>query len=174
MNTSLQNLLNQLNENFKIPEQQYSSQEELDELLDEENTTSNLDGGEGQPNTPYAFRKKVKNPKDLSYTQSVNPTERFYRKWEVVFNDLQNSLNEVSYKDYKSDSTRNERQKINGHIIEINKKLREVEQMINHASKLKLETGSDQTVFWKGTLGNFLKIKERLNRLSNKITEFNS
>jgi hypothetical protein len=52
--------------------------------------------------------------------------------------------------------------------------LREVEQMINHAGKLKMESGADQTVFWKGTLGNFQKIKERLNRLSNKIVEMNS
>lgn len=168
MNSSLQNILDRLGESYNIPEDC-----EIDNL-EEENTTSNLDGGQGQPNTPFAFTKKVQTTTDISYSEPVHPTEKFYKKIDDSYIRLQKRIDELNYNDYRSDQTKTERQKINSNIIEINKKLREVETMLNHASKLKLETGSDQTVFWKGTLGNFLKIKERLNRLSTKITEMNS
>jgi hypothetical protein len=146
MNTSLLNLLDRLNENM--------------------NTTSD---GE-VVNTPYAFSKKVQDPDDDAFSEDVPETDLFFKKMEESLLKIQ-KLTELNYKDYKSDGSRTERQKINSNILEINKKLREVEQMIGHASKLKLETGANQDVFWKGTLSSFLKIKERLNRLSNKIVE---
>lgn len=146
MNTSLLNLLDRLDENM--------------------NTTSD---GE-VVDTPYAFSKKIQDPDDDAFSEDVPETDLFFKKMEESLLKIQ-KLTELNYKDYKSDGSRTERQKINSNILEINKKLREVEQMIGHASKLKLETGADQSVFWKGTLGNFLKIKERLNRLSNKIVE---
>lgn len=173
MNNSLRNMLQQLNEAYEIPIQE-DCNDDLDELFEEENTTSNLDGGEGQSNTPFAFSKKVNDPKDVAYPKKVNSTERFYKKMEEVCNRLNSRVDEINYNDYRNDPNRTQKQKINFNILEINKKLREVEQMITHASKLKTETGTGQDVFWKGTIGNFLKIKERLNRLSNKIVEFSS
>jgi hypothetical protein len=83
-------------------------------------------------------------------------------------------LVEVTYSDYKNDNNSSTRQKINNHINEINKRLREVEQMITHASKLKTESGSDQRVFWKGTVSKFQQIDQRLTRLSTKIREINT
>lgn len=114
--------------------------------------------------TPYAFSKKVEEPDDAAYSEPVDSTERFYKK-------IEERINEIAYSDFKKDSTKNERQKINNHILEINKKLREVEQMITHAHKLKNESGQDSGVFWKRTQGSFIKIKERLNRLTSKIVE---
>lgn len=128
--------------------------------IDEDNTTGSGEAFE----TPFAFGKKVKRPNDASYSKEVDETHNFFKKFE-------SKINEIAYNDYKKDETRNEKQKINANIIEMNKKLREVEQMINHASKLKLETGQDQGVFWKGTINSFVKIKERLNRLTNKLVE---
>ena len=168
MNSSLKDLLDRLHETYHIPEE-YDCNDS--EQLEEENVSSNVIG----PDTPFAFSKDVEDPRDVSYSEPV--VESFYQKMDDIYNRIQKkvrNLNELNYNDYKQDNTRTERQKINSNIIEINKKLREVEVMLNHASKLKLETGSNQTVFWKGTLGNFLKIKERLTRLSNKITEINS
>ena len=169
MNT-LKNLIDRLHEQYDIPDDLCDENVQCDDL--DENTTSNLDGGMGQPQTPYAFRKKEKQVDDVSY--SVPVTEHFFKKLSDTYIKLHEriqDLNEVSYNDYKVDDSKTERQKINSNILEINKKLREVEQMLNHAQKLKLETGSDQTVFWKGTRGSFLKIKERLTRLNNKIVE---
>lgn len=93
-------------------------------------------------------------------------TEQWVKRIEIL-------AQEANYNDFKNDPNTNPKQKINSHILEINKRLREVEQMITHASKLKTETGADQSVFWKGTLGSFKKIDERLLRLSSKIRELN-
>lgn len=129
--------------------------------LEEDNTTSNIE----PLDTPFAFRKKERKTfDDEVYSDKVHSTERFFKKIDEV-------ISEISYSDFKSDGTKNEKQKINDNIISMNRKLREVEQMINHASKLKNETGKDQTVFWKGTLNSFIKIKERLNRLTTKLIE---
>lgn len=166
MNSSLFYLLEHLREDFDLPEE-----------VNEENTTSNLDGGLGQPQTPFAFRKDEKDPDDDSYSEPVHETDILFKKFESNYKKMSAkiaALNEVNYKDFKADDSKTERQKINSNVLEISKKLREVEQMINHARKLKTESGADQNVFWKGTLSSFLQIKERLNRLSNKITEMNS
>jgi len=120
--------------------------------IEEDNVSSNIP----PVDTPYAFRKKVKDPDDVSYSEPVEATERFFKK-------MQETIAELNYKDFKNDDTKNEKQKINNSILEINKKLREVEQMVNHAARLKMETGQDESVFWKGTARSFVKIKERLN-----------
>lgn len=142
------------------------------EQIDELNQTSS---GE-VVDTPFAFSKRVNDPDDAAYSEPVDETDLYFKKMDEFYQRIHDVtlLRELSYKDYKGDQNQTERQKINNNIKLINGKLREVEQMINHASKLKMESGATQSVFWKGTLGNFQKIKERLNRLSNKIVEMNS
>tara|TARA_R110000868_G_scaffold12456_32_gene59658 strand:+ start:297 stop:791 length:495 start_codon:yes stop_codon:yes gene_type:complete len=164
MNSSLKDILEKLDSNYEFP-------------IEEENTTSNLDGGQGQPSTPYAFTDKEEEPDDAAYSEPVQETDRFYKKIEDIYHRINlrvESLSEARYSDYVSDDTQTQTQKINNHVLEINKKLREVEQMITHASRLKSESGSNQGVFWKKTVGSFIKIKERLNRLSSKIVEMGS
>ena len=108
------------------------------------------------------------------YVKKVQHTDKFLKTWEAIDRSIAKIVSEASYGDFKDDSSRTTRQKINTSIIEINRKLREVDQMITHASKLKLESGADQSVFWKGTLKNFQKIDERLLKLSTKIREINT
>lgn len=161
MNSSLKSLIQQLNENFNLEE------EDCDEIeLDEDNSGNS--GGEYM--TPNAFSKKVQDPDDVSYSKKVDSTDRFFKKIEETIQ----RLDEANYEDYRNDDSKSERQKINGNIIEINRKLREVEQMIGHASKLKLETGAGSDIYWKNTERSFLKIKERLVRLTSKIVEISS
>ena len=186
MNNSLKTLFQQLSENFNIPEQIVQDEEdpfledcdyeEIDEdSLWEDN--NGLSGGEYM--TPNAFRVKSqgqteKDIDDPSYSEDVPSTDRFFKKIDDIYNRTNEKvqrLNELSYQNYKEDDSSTERQKINKNILEINKKLREVEQMISHASKLKLETGAGSDVYWKGTAKSFLKIKERLTRLTGKIVE---
>lgn len=159
MNSLYKNLIQQLNENFNIDEE---CDDEIEEISEDNSGNS---GGEYM--TPNAFSKKVKSPDDASYSKKPPTTERFYKKIEETID----KLSEVNYNDYKNDDTKSERQKINGNIIEINRKLREVEQMISHASRLKVESGSGSDIYWKQTGRSFLKIKERLNRLTSKIVE---
>ena len=117
--------------------------------VNEDNTTSNLDGGLGQPKTPFAFRKKVKKPSDPIY-----------------------DVNEVAYKDWVSDESSTSKQKINKEISEVSKKLFEIDRMITRATKLKTEIGSEN-IFWKDTYSKFNKINERLLKISSKLREFN-
>jgi len=162
MNSSLRNLISQLNENFNLEE------EDCDDEMELEEDNSGNSGGEYM--TPNAFSKKVIEPDDASYSKKVDSTDRFYKKIEESIN----RIDEANYNDFRNDDSKSERQKINGNIIEINRKLREVEQMISHASKLKLETGQGSDIYWKQTGKSFLKIKERLVRLTSKIVEISS
>jgi hypothetical protein len=124
--------------------------------VNEDNTTSNLDGGLGQPRTPFAFRKKVKKPNDDIYTESRSA-----------------GILEVAYKDWASDDSLSNKQKINKEISEVSKKLFEIDRMITRTSKFKNEIGADSTIFWKETCSKFNKINERLLKISSKLREFN-
>ena len=171
MSSDIRRLMEEINQSRLMTKQDLDEFLEEDDDCVEENVTSNIDGGEGQPKTPFAFRKDEKDPKTKSYgwESKVPKTNLYFQKIQDIYNRL--SLNELSYSDFRNDDSLSERQKINTNILEIGKKLREVEQMVNHASKLKLESGADQSVFWKGTISKFTKINERLLRLSSKIRE---
>lgn len=78
-NANIKNLLSRLDEQFKRAD---AFEEDNEEEISEENTTSNLDGGAGQIQSPYAFAKKAKYPKDGAYTKKVEPTDRFFKQWE--------------------------------------------------------------------------------------------
>ncbi len=84
---------------------------------------------------------------------------------------LQN-ITEITYKDYSSDDSKNLKAKLNDNIKEIYKSLRLSEQLIDHALKLKQETGSTQKYFYKDTFNKFSKISERLVKLQSKVKEF--
>lgn len=140
--------------------------------IEEDNVTSNIDGGLGQPKTPFSFTDKEDvDVDDFGWEKKVKESDYYFKKINELYN---RTLQEISYNQFKSDDSKNYKQKINSNIIEIGRKLREVEQMIDHATKLKVETGADQTIFWKPTISKFNKINERLIRLSNKIREMNS
>ena len=122
------------------------------------------------------LKKRLKIPimHDDQHGTAIISSAALLNALEIVDKKIEEAIvriDEINYKSFKEDDSQSERQKINNNIIEINRKLREVEQMIGHASKLKLETGSGQDVYWKRTAQSFLKIRERLNRLSSKIVE---
>lgn len=86
-------------------------------------------------------------------------------------NKFKDILNELSYKDYVEDDSTTFKQKINNNINEINKMCSQIETLLRHASKLKSETNSDQSIFWKSSVSKFGKIGERLNRIHHKTLE---
>jgi hypothetical protein len=81
-------------------------------------------------------------------------------------------ITEITYKDYSRDDSKNLKDKLNDNIKEIYKSLRQSEQLIDHALKLKQETGSTQRHFYKDTFTKFSKIGERLVKLQSKVKEF--
>ena len=92
----------------------------------------------------------------------------------IKLRTLHKNLHEASYTDFRDDDSISNKKKINTSISEINKKLREVEVMITHASRLKGETNSDQSIFWTTTTSKFQRIGERLLKVASKIREINT
>jgi outer membrane murein-binding lipoprotein Lpp len=80
-------------------------------------------------------------------------------------------LTEIKYADFKTDSSVTTKQKINNNISEVNRLLAQVEQLITHAGKLKIETSADQSIFYKNTFKRFNQVSEKMNRLQAKIRE---
>jgi hypothetical protein len=157
-----------------------------DDDLEEANTTSNLDGGMGQPRIPHAFQRtspsasdKAKEKKNATsstgYDLATRTNKYFAKRNEMLSraDKVVNRIEEVRYKDYATDPTMSAKQKINASITEVNRRMYEIERMVDHASRLKTEVGIED-VFWKSTRGKFTKMSERMLRIGNKLREFNS
>tara|TARA_R110001592_G_scaffold215695_1_gene469076 strand:+ start:422 stop:958 length:537 start_codon:yes stop_codon:yes gene_type:complete len=135
--------------------------------IEEANVTGNLDGGEGPPRTPKAFKKKKK--KDIEES-SERQIESVYKKMMATMEELQ----EVSYRDYKKDPTSTPQQKVNRGIMEVNRMLSEMEKIVTNNLRLKTETGMQSGHFWKATGKRFAKINERMLRVAHRLKELSS
>ena len=125
-----------------------------EEDLDEASTTANVAGYE----TPMAFSGKRK--KD----NATNSTG--YKMVGEIYNQ--------NYPKFKKDETKNSKQKVNGAIKEINRRLFEIERIIGRAAKLKKEAGVSSDRYWKSTKPRMNKIAERLLKVSHKLREIAS
>jgi len=148
-----------------------------DEELDEANVTSNLDGGQGPPRTPYAFSKNkdeddldTKGSKNMGYTKAKK-TNKHRIALEALETKLENQINEISYKEFKKDDSRKQYQKVNDSIKKMNRMMYEMERVVNQNIKLKNEAGVNNGQYWKSTQKRLVKISERLKLVSNKIKE---
>ena len=131
-----------------------------EEELEEASTTANVPGYQ----TPYAFTgddEESKKKKEKNATTSTG-----YKMVKEIYNQ--------NYKAFKKDDTKNSRQKVNGAIKEINKRLFEIERIIGRASKLKKEDGVSSDNYWKSTKPRMTKIAERLLKVSQKLREIAS
>jgi hypothetical protein len=127
-----------------------------EEELEEASVTSNVAGYE----TPNAFGSDKKKEKENA-TNSTGYT---------IVKELYNQ----NYPSFKKDETKNSRQKVNGAIKEINRKLFEIERIIGRAAKLKTEDGISSDNYWKSTKPRMTKIAERLMKVSHKLREIAS
>jgi hypothetical protein len=171
--------MNQLENDINDKLRQLLEMEELEEM----NVTGNLDGGEGPPKTPGAFKKsdgtddedepdhdavevfdykKTKNPK-------LNTESSMYKKMIS-----QMHITEGTYRDYKADDSMSNKQKVNKAISEINRKLYEVEHIMRQNVKLKTEAGVDNGQYWKSTKSKLGKISERLLRVAKSFRDLSS
>ena len=80
----------------------------------------------------------------------------------------------LNYNKFKKDDSKNSRQKVNGAVKEINRKLFEIERIIGRATKLKKEAGVSRDNYWKSTSPRMKKIAERLLKVSHKLRELSS
>lgn len=164
-------LMEQLESKFE----KFESEEEIEEA----NVTGNMDGGAGPIKTPAAFAKSededdldTDHIEVLGYKKSKKSKQNF----ESVKNletKLENLI-EATYRAYKKDESMSSKKKVNLAIKEINRKLYEVEKLVNQNTKLKTEMGIDQGQFWESTKVRFGKISERMLKISRKIKELGS
>ena len=149
--------------------------EELEEL-DEISTAD----GAGPYDTPFAFTGKSKKNKDKRKKIAKQAGYMIAKKIKksramgessMKHSEIIKEIFGLNYKDFKKDESKNSRQKVNGCIKEINKKLFEVERIIGRASKLKTEDGVSSDNYWKSTKPRMSKIAERLIKVSHKLRE---
>jgi hypothetical protein len=124
---------------------------ENEEEMDEATVTGNVDGYK----TPHAFsskdgeKKKNKRMADIvGYTQVNEATNRFHQL-------------------RKDEGTPN--QKIGKGIREMRKQIQEIEKFVEWYSKIKTESDLDSSQYWKRTQKHLNVIRERLNKISQKI-----
>lgn len=148
--------------------------------IEESNVTGNMDGGAGPIKTPKAFVKdgdedKLDNDhiEVLGYKKSkksnMNTT-----KMESLERKLEKKINEISYKEYKSDDSRHDYQKVNDSIKKINRMMFEMERIINQSAKLKNEAGVHNGQYWKSTQNRFGKISERMLKVARTLKELSA
>ena len=124
--------------------------------LAEASVTGNIDGGEGPPKTPYAFRGKRKKYKDKENKISTNSTG--YTK-----------VNEGKYHDYRNDESLTPKQKIGRSMREVRDGLNHLEKLVKMNVRLKNELSVNSDSYWKNTHKALHKISERLVKLANKV-----
>jgi hypothetical protein len=127
-----------------------------EDLMAEMSTTANVAGY----NTPRAFKKTDGTDEDEttddSFVDKINQSTGYKRVNENRYNQLR-----------KEDSTPN--QKIGVGLRNVRKQLSEIEKFIEWYSKIKTESGLEKAGYWKRTHRNLNGIKERLNKITEKI-----
>jgi hypothetical protein len=137
--------------------------------IEEANVTANLDGGEGPVKTPGAFGDIDDDTTEQAGYKKVTETKSTYAK---MMNQLH--INEASYKEYKRDDSMNSKQKVNNAIKEINRKLFDIEKLVNQNVKLKQEMGVDNGQYWKSTKARLGKISERILKVAHKFRDLSA
>jgi hypothetical protein len=127
-----------------------------EDLMAEMSATANVAGY----NTPRAFKKTDGTDEDEttddSFVDKINQSTGYKRVNENRYNQLR-----------KEDSTPN--QKIGVGLRNVRKQLSEIEKFIEWYSKIKTESGLEKAGYWKRTHRNLNGIKERLNKITEKI-----
>ena len=122
--------------------------------LEEASVTGNIDGGEGPPKTPYAF----KNPKD---DEKDEDDLKLSAGMELAEN----------YWHYRNDENFTTKQKLAKSMTNIRDSITMIERAVKYNIKLKSEMKFESADYMKRTKNALNKISEKLLRLSNKVKE---
>jgi len=167
----ISNTLQMLREGVQLPKDILDKEgiETDDEVKSNEDEIEEVSTSAGVPGylTPNAFGKNP-DPEILGYKKVKKVKESSYM-------EISKSLFlEGTYSDYKKDTTLSAKQKVNKAIHEVNKRMFEIERVINQNLKLKQEMSVDTSQFWKSSKNKLYKISERLVRLAHKIKDLNA
>ena len=123
--------------------------------LKELSVTGGIDGGEGPPKTPYAFRDPKDDDKDeddLKLSAGMSVVKENY--WH-----------------FRNDESLSTKQKLAKSMTEIRNRITEIEKLVKYNVKLKNEMRFESTRYMKRTKTALGKISEKLVRLSHKVKD---
>ena len=146
---------------------------EVSKKMKEENTTANV----GAYATPKAFvgdpdAEGSKAALDASTAYHVKPPKK--KKFFIGYKDQGKHLSDIkeaNYRQFKEDASIPNHKKINQAILEINRKISEINKLFDHSVKLKTEAQVGDEKLWKRTNEALLKIHKRLNEATKRIKE---
>lgn len=159
-----------LSEAEELPKDLLDSDTESEKEVSEISTTAGVPGYQ----TPYAFGSADDDTIEAMGYKKVKSKKKNVKESAFMQLSKELYLNEISYKEYKSDSTMSSKQKVNKAIHEVNRKMFEIESIIRRNLKLKQEMKVNNSEFWKSTQGKMYKISERLIRIAGQLKELNS
>jgi hypothetical protein len=125
--------------------------------------------------TPKAFTgnssdegsNKATGANGTTYIIKPKKEKRFF----IGYKDQGKSLpdiNEANYKQFKEDVSMPNHKKINEAILEINRKISEINKILEHSIKLKNESQVGDNKLWKRTNEALLKIHKRLSEATKR------
>ena len=123
--------------------------------LKEMSATGGIDGGEGPPKTPYAFRDPKDDEKDedeLKLSKGMSVVKENY--WH-----------------FRNDESMSTKQKLAKSMTEIRNRMTEIEKLVKYNVKLKNEMRFESASYMKRTKIALSKISEKLVRLSHKVKD---
>ena len=120
----------------------------------------------------FSLHKKGKNKEaKVVFNNKVYSTLEYIHR---AFDNLNESVNEGRYHEYRNDETRTPKQKIWHSVREVRDSLMKLERNLKHAIKLKNEQGMDSRTYYKYAQNSFPKIQEKLIKMAKRIGELSA
>ena len=142
---------------------QLQEEEELDELSGT--------GGVAGFNSPFAFQG------DSSANKKKHKDTAQQAGFEEVDDDRSDEPASMHtegknpYYTLRNDETRSPRQKVGQAIVEVSRRLTEIERIMKRHSRLKKEVGLNSAEYWKRTNEALVKMEGRIHRIAQTISE---
>ena len=119
------------------------------------------------------FQDKIKKQGRITNARDEEHLQNLIKVYKQMGGkNIKESVNEAKYRDYKKDESMSSAKKINLAIKEVNRKLFEIERILDQSYKLKTEDGVGKTAYTEKTKRNLYKISEKMYRISEKLRKY--
>ena len=99
----------------------------------------------------------------------ANPKPKRYKLYK------EEQLNEISYRRFNENVSKvSPERKITRALSEVNKRVKEIEQVIEYSNRLKTENAIKRSNFWESKLEQLNELSRRLNQLSKNIKKLSN
>jgi len=101
--------------------------------------------------------------------RKLEPVSHMYNKVQEAMDSKYEAIIESYRKFTTDDATTSPEQKVKKTIREVSKRLQEIEEMVNHSSRLKIESGLSRDGYGKSVNTALTKISERLTKIAERV-----